>query len=47
MQGCYYECVNGQLVLLVGNCSTIPCAQNGGPCSNEGMIMFKKCTPPI
>lgn len=45
--GCYYDCVNGQLVLLYGNCSPIPCAQTAGPCDNEGMIVFKKCTPPI
>lgn len=47
MQGCYYVCVGGQQQLASGNCSTIPCAQTNGPCSNEGMIFFKKCTPPL
>lgn len=47
MNGCYYICVNGQLELVTGNCTTIPCAQNGGACSNEGAIIFKKCTPPL
>jgi len=55
MPGCYYDCVNGQLVLLASNCPD-QCPQNGGPCvgidpgdtlpgdiDDEGPIVRKPC----
>ena len=45
--GCHYDCINGQLVLLTGDCPLVPCAQDGGPCDSPGQIMFKKCPRPF
>lgn len=42
MQSCIYQCINGELVLLSGNCPG-GCDAKKGSCSNEGAVVGYAC----
>jgi len=43
MNACYYDCVNGRLILLTGNCAK-PCPPDGGACNQtNGQIIVVDC----
>lgn len=40
---CYYQCIDGELVLLLSDCPN-QCPQNGGTCNDTtGLIITKPC----